>query len=428
MTIRTALKKSQTLISNVGWLTGAELGARITRIAATVLLARFLSPIDFGIAAIAITVFELVRIFNENGIGAAIIRASDEEVAALSKAAYRLGWIICVSLAVVQTLAGLVVAQITGEPRIAWMVAALSGVYFLMPLGLVHCWLLQRQQRLRRIAAVNTIQISTDNVLTAILALTGFGPWAIVLPKLLTAPIWVLGVRWGRPWRPEARTLPAPIIPFVRFGLPIVATEALGALRVHADKFIIGAVFGLEALGLYYFAFNAGLGLSGSLNNAFRSAIYPHLCNDVRNGLDIGRSIDRSLVMVGLPLVGAFLAQAALVPLYVPIVFGDQWAVAVPLVVALCLAGPGRLFSDAGAMMLRASGHVVRETVQTLLLAFSALGALLTLSQFGLFGSAIGYSTVTVLGGLLFFIAARFNPSNPSPDIPRKRFPNELRT
>jgi len=395
--------QSHTLLRNVGWLASAEMLSRMSRLVAAVALARMLTPIEFGAAAVAITVFELVRVFNQNGVGAAVVAAPGNQLAALMRTAHLAGWLTCLALVVTQCVVAYFVALSTGSAEIGWMIVSLAGVYLFMPMGVPHGWMLQREQRMSRLAGVNAAQVSTDNLLTAALALAGFGPWAIVLPKLLTAPIWLVGVMWGRPWRPDRSVGFASPRKLFAFAAPVLGAEMLNATRLHVDKLIIGAVCGLELLGVYYFAFNAGLGLSSALSVAFNGALYPNLCEAVRKTGSAVGAFRRGLATVAAPLAGLFILQAALVPIYVPIVFGEDWSFAVPLIAVLCLSGPAKLLTDGCALMLRASGQPRFEFLAVFASTATCLGAILMGAQVGLLSAAIGLSIAATLIALALF-------------------------
>ena len=371
-------------LTNLGWLASGEMVVRLSRIVTAIVLARNLTPLEFGLAALAITTYEIVRLFSQNGIGGALVRSSKELFPGLCRTAHLSGWVICLTLFVIQSAIGFGFGYFTGNQDLMWMIICLACVYPLMPAGLVHAAVLRREQRLKRIAIVSTTQVVVDNVLTAGLAVAGFGPWAIVLPKFLTTPIWLVGVMWKRPWRPQRNIPFAPIRPLLNFTLPVLGTELLLALRMHADKFIIGGVFGVEALGIYYFAYNAGLGLSGSLGNAFNLALYPHLCEARRLSHDLRAVFDKTLKTGGLLLITVFVAQAFASLFYVPIIFGEQWAFAAPLVAILCLAAPAILICQACGTALRTQGSVRFEMATTAIITLAAMSALTIGAQFSL--------------------------------------------
>jgi len=189
-------------LRNLGWLGASEAFVRITRLVTAVVLARVMDPLLFGIAALVLTINELIRVFNRNGIGAKIVQCSDDELPAVTNTAYRLNFIFCISLFVMQCAAAYPLAQFYDTPELVPMLQALSLTYLLMPFGMVQASLVQRQQRLKTVALIDGAQVGVDNVITALLAISGLGAWAIVLPKFLTSPIWVFAYRHAFHWQP----------------------------------------------------------------------------------------------------------------------------------------------------------------------------------------------------------------------------------
>ncbi|MEL6753031.1 MAG: oligosaccharide flippase family protein [Pseudomonadota bacterium] len=230
-------------------------------------------------------------------------------------------------------------------------------MFLIMLFGLLHAYCLQRDERMKHLAAVGSAQAVADHMLTAILALCGFGAWAIVLPKVLTVPIWLLGVRHNSPWMRNTEAGFAPAGALLKFSMPVLGAELLSVFRDQLDKLIVSLVLGIEALGLYYFAFNAGLGASTALNRAFSNAVYPNLCA----AADKLRAFRKAVLGLGLPLSLAYCVQAAAALVYVPVVFGADWAPAAPLVALLCLGGPARLLVDGARMHARAEGRSGQE-------------------------------------------------------------------
>jgi len=362
------------LLRNLGWFGLAELAARVSRLFATVLLARSLGATEFGIAAAALTVFEIIRTLPNTGIGQAVVRTASEQLADTCASAYRIGWAICVATAVVQVAIG-VLLVVTAHLDIGLMLTVLSGVYLFMAPGLVNSYLVLRAGRFRTIAAIATAQIIADNLLAIVLALLGFGAWALVLPKLLVAPIWMIGMRRAQPVSIDRDARRAPSGPLVRFSMPVLGTELLAAARYNVDNLLVAAILGIDALGLYYFVFNAGIGFSLSLTNALKSVLFPHLAKVVRDGPDVLRHFDRALGSVVLASSLLIAIQAVASFYYVPIVFGPKWGYAAPLVAIMCASAIARPVADAAAQLLRAIGRPGWELIGSLATTAIYLGA-----------------------------------------------------
>ena len=390
----------------------SEMAQRVTRLATTVLVARLLTPIDLGVAAMAITCFELIRVAANAGIGQAVIRATDARLAGTCITAHWLVWLLCVALASVQTLAGFGIAAWAGRPELAAMIACLSGVYLLMPAALIQTYLLQRSNRHATIATTATVQAVADNVLTIVLALAGFGAWAIVLPKLLTCPIWAIMMRRAQSWSPEADATPVPVHEIVRYALPVLGAELLTAARLQLDKVLVGAMLGVEALGIYYFVFNAGIGLSLSLTGALSNSLYPHFAAVSAEPHALLARLDQGLIRKAMPIAAIVALQAVLAPLYVPVLFGAKWQASAWLVAVLCASAATKLFADAGAQALRAAGATRLELAGTLTITIVSLIGLAFGLILDLATGVVVLSLVSAAAQLRFAAVARRTIAN----------------
>ncbi len=372
--------KGNPFARNLSSLGGAQLAIRVSRLIATIMLSRMLLPEQFGLAAVVLTVYELMAIFTRNGISAKVVQATAEDLPVVAMTAYRLTWVVCVSLMLVQMLIAWPIAWFYNDSSIAWPIAAMAVIYLATPLCTIQAAMQQREGRLGRFALANATQVITDNFLTVVLAISGFGMWAIILPKILVAPIWVIFIRNGHAWRPQRHTSPSAFHGWreiARFSRSVLGVELLTTLQANMDNFLVGYFFGLHALGLYYFAFNSGLGITLGLINAAGIAVYPHLCEVRQDKQALRLRTTKTMRTLALLLVPAILLQALLSPIYVPIVFGEQWNEAIPALALICLSALVRPLSSVASQLLKATGkpniEVRWQFVTTLVLGAALL-------------------------------------------------------
>ncbi|MBB4265290.1 oligosaccharide flippase family protein [Roseospira visakhapatnamensis] len=391
-------------LRNMGWVGLAEAMTRVTRLVTAVALARMLDPTDYGLAAIAITTNEIVRVLTNTGIGQRIIRAEPDDLDAVCHRAWWLQWVWCGALFLGQSLIGVAVAVWYDAPSLAWMISAMALVYLVMPLGLTQCFLVMRENRLKVIALVAGSQVSADNLLTAALAVAGLGAWAVILPKILVAPVWVVAMRRAHPWRRDPDVPLAPVRGFLTFGRSILGVEALKTIRLHADKLIIGSYLGIELLGMYAFAFSAGLGLSLAFVGALNVVLFPYLAEAGRDpGVMVSRW-RRALLLAVLVAGPVVTAQALLAPWYVPIVFGERWSEAIPILTLLCLSALTRPLADGAGQLLRAMDHPHLELRWNVMFTVAFLGALMIGLTGGLLGVALAILVVHLALEPLFMV------------------------
>jgi PST family polysaccharide transporter len=335
-----------------------EVGIRVSRLLATILLARLLTPEDYGQAAIVLMTTEFVRVFTRNGISDKLIQADGEELEVLSQTAWCLNWLIGLGLFLIQFAGSFAVARFYNDAALILPVILVGCTYLIYPLGMVQTARVRRDNRLKIFSLTNLTQVVSDNLLTACLALLGFGMWAIVLPKLLVAPVWVLMIRHFEPWRASGFFTLERWRKILGFGSRILGVELLNTFRENIDYLVIGRVLGMGALGVYYFAFNAGLGLSLSIINALGISLYSDLCAVRSEAGSLRKRFRENIGTIGRVIVPIVMAQCLLAPIYVPIVFGQKWVEqgAVPILILICLSALSRPFANASSMLFRAVG------------------------------------------------------------------------
>ena len=227
------------------------------------------------------------------------------------------------------------------------MIVCLAGVYAFMPWGMVHSWLLQRQYRMATLSTINTAQVGTDNLLTAALAVLGLRRMGDRAAETADGADLAVGMRarscgsairaaGGDPRCGES----------ARYAAPILASEILVAVRFNVDKMLVGAMLGIEALGIYYFAFSAGYGLSLVLTSALAAASFPHLADHRLERDELLARFDKALVGLALPICGLIVLQSLAVFVYVPLLFGEKWAPMTIVVAVLCLSAATKAWHD----------------------------------------------------------------------------------
>jgi teichuronic acid exporter len=352
---------SNSFVRNLASMGVAQVAMRASRLATIVILSRFLGAEDYGLAAIVLTIYEMFALFTRNGISAKVVQAAAGEVEVVAQTAYHMTWIVCLSLVGVQALVAVPFAWLYGDMRLALPIAAMGLVYLATPACLIQGAFQQREGRLGRIALAGGLQVTVDNCLTATFAFLGFGMWAIILPKLLVAPIWVVCVRYGHAWRPgRGMTGGRGFVGWrgiARFSRQVVGVELMTTIQANIDNLMVGYFLGIQALGVYYFAFNAGLGMMLGLITAFGTAVFPHLCEAREDRAALTQRYRQAVRLLGSIVVPLILLQTFLAPLYVPVVFGEKWLPSVPVLMIICLSAITRPFATVCSQLLRSVGR-----------------------------------------------------------------------
>lgn len=358
-TFQTKVKKklNNKFVQNIGWLTGAEFAIRVIRLMTTVVLARFLTQYDYGLAAIVLTTYEFTRVFTDIGIGAKLIQAEPEELEDLCRNAYWMSWVIYSGLFFIQAIVAFPIAWFYSDTNLVLPIVVLGGVFLVTPVGVVQAILLRRENRLE-IQALNHVAVQgTSNLLSLVFAVLGFGIWAIVIPKLMVTPLWAYIYIRNHSWRPKGGFRSEKWKEIFGFGKNVLGVELLKTLRTNLDYLLVGRFLGITELGIYFFAFNAGLGISLSIIKSINAALLPHLCSMREDWSKMKKQFYKSLKLIAALIIPLALLQSSMAPFYVPIVFGEKWIEAIPVLMIICISAIPRPFGDAASQLMVAIGR-----------------------------------------------------------------------
>jgi O-antigen/teichoic acid export membrane protein len=214
------------------------------------ILARLLTPKDFGLFAMVTTLIGYLRVFKDAGLSTATVQREGITNAQVSN----LFWInVGISGAATLLLAASspVVAWFYRDPRLVGITLILSSTLLLNGVIVQHTALLNRQMRFRAIAV---IQISSMLIGFAVgigMALLGYNYWALVFSNLITVAAAVPLTWFAIPWRPQAPSRRSGIRPLLNFGANLATGGFIYSLARGTDAMLIGRFYGPGALGLY---------------------------------------------------------------------------------------------------------------------------------------------------------------------------------
>lgn len=304
----------------------------------TLVLARILSPEEFGLMAIVVLVLNFAQIYADMGISGALVHRQDATKEQLSS----LFWLNCLAGVVVflVTVAfAPIVASVFGEPRLAHLIFCTALIFLIWPIGGQFALLLQKELDFRTLALCEIASAVLAAGVTIVAASEGYGALSLVLGKLAGAGLTavVYGVIGWRRWRPSLHFSSRDLKGYLSFGLYQMGQTTLIFAASQIDQLYVGIVLGTQALGYYAFAWNLVLQPMMKLNYVLTRVAFPVFARVQLDKLRLQRGyllLEWLLVSINAPvLIGCFVTA----PLLVPTLFGSQWLPAVSIVQILAL-------------------------------------------------------------------------------------------
>lgn len=296
-----------------------------------VIVARLLTPHDFGVVAFGMSVVLLGGLLSDGGLGSALIRRAEppdrEELQALT----------ALQLMVTAGLALLVAAAAAPFGEIGWITALMVSSMPLVALQFPGRILLERSLRYRPLAVVELSQVLTYHAWAIGFVIAGFGVWGLAsasfaraaVAALIMAKVSPVGlVRPRVSWRR--------IRPLMGFGVRFQATTATWLLRDQGLNAAIALTASVSTLGLWSLA-RRMLEIPYLLLQSLWRVSFPTMSQLQRANVDTAPLIERaiSIAAVGTGVILTGLAGSA--PGLIPGVFGEQWREASSVVPGACL-------------------------------------------------------------------------------------------
>jgi lipopolysaccharide exporter len=335
------------------WVVIARPMGEVILLASTVVLARLISPGEFGHFAVA-AIAGSIAVIPLAGVSAALVQRPDVSPQHL-QSGFALALLIGLTLvAVTLVAASAVVVPLYGE-RTAEFVRLVSPLCLITAVGAVPSALLQRRLAIRRFSLIELLGTLVRVSASIAMAVAGLNGLALVL-GWLAGEVVEMSLMWASARPPLPMLRRGPTKELLSFGLPASLAAASWFGFRNCDYAIIGARLGAVPTGLYFRAYTLGVEYQKKVSNVMNTVGFPTLARtetaEQREALR-GRMV-RMLTIVLFPLLVLLAIEA---PVLVPWLFGHRWAPAVVPTQILAVGGASTLVIDTAGAALMASGR-----------------------------------------------------------------------
>ena len=367
----------------------------------TVVLARLLSPKDFGVVAIAMVVWEFVRLFGNVGVAAKLIHQQGD-VDRYASAAFWLNILVAFCLAMLTVLISPFAARFYNSELVRPMIILLALGFLVNSFGSVHSTLLNKALDFKKRSVIEVVVNSITNIITIIMAFAGYGVWSLVIPRVLCSPIQVFAFWSVCPWRPNLEFNLSHWKEIFGYGKYILGANLLRYVNINGDYMVIGKLLGSYELGLYTFAYHLANWPVKNIVYIVNGVAFPAfstLQNDVNRMKEVFLKITRLLSLVSFPLLIGLLAVSNEL---IPVVYGEKWNRSIiPLQIIIGFALLISFNSLAGQVVLAVGKPNIDFKFNAIQVPLLLVAILIGVS-YGIVGVAVGMSVVVGLLGLIF--------------------------
>jgi len=309
----------------------------VLHLASTMVLARLLTPRDFGLFAMVTAVIGFVSAFEDLGLSMATVQRphiTAEQVSTMF-------WInVGMSLAIALGIAAMApaIAWFYGEPRLVPIAVALGFGFIVLGLATQHRALLRRNMRFGVLTAVDLASILTGTIVAVLMGLRGAGYWALVGRQLTAALVVCSSVWLACRWRPGLAVRGCGVRPMLTFGKHLVGHNVLNYFFRNLDNIIIGKFTGAFFVGLYSKAYALMRLPATNLMEPVATVAVPALCLLQNKREEYRKFYLDTIYYVTFVTMPIIVFMALFSERLVLLLLGSQWLQVAPFLRILCVS------------------------------------------------------------------------------------------
>lgn len=375
------------IAAGAAWMVLFKLSDRVLSLVSMLVLARLLAPADFGLVAIASSVIALLEVFTALGLDVALISKPN-----VTREHYDSAWtfkiLLGLSVAIVLLILAVPAAAFFNEPRVTDVIRVLAIGSFVQ--GFENIGVVDFRKELR-FATEFRFQIAKRLIMIAVtlpLAFAFRNYWALTIGAVTGRFVWVALSYIAHPFRP--RLALSRVRDLLSISAWLVFSSTLYYFREQSPNIALGRLAGPRATGLYTLSYDFASLPTLQLIAPINRAVLPGLVKLSGQLEELARNAMNVLALTATLAIPAAVGLALTAPITVPLLLGNQWHDAVPVLQFLALSSAGAaLLSSSWAVYLALQNPRTPAYVDCGYVVLLALLLIVLCPKYGAMGAAI---------------------------------------
>jgi len=388
------------VISSLFWKLMERGGTQGVQFLVQIVLARLISPEEFGIIAIVMVFINLARVFVQSGFNTALIQKKDADELDFSSTFY-LSLIVAGILYIIIYFTAPIIANFYSDSNLVSVLRVLSLILFTGAFNSIQNAYVSRNLLFRRLFKSSLGAILISGVVGIFAAYQGLGVWALVIQQLVNQ-ISITIIMWFTVnWRPRLIFSIERIKTLFSFGWKLLASSLLNTLYLDLRTLLIGRFYTPSILGYYNRGEQFPKVIVNNVNGSIQSVMLPTLSAYQDDKKRMKKFMRRSIVTSSFLIFPMMIGMAVVAESLVAVVLTETWLPAVPFLQIFCISYMLMPIHTANLQAINALGRsdiflrleIFKKTLGVIVLAISL--------PFGVYAIAIGQVINNVIASFI---------------------------
>lgn len=346
----------KSILGGIAWKMGERLLSQGVSFVVSIILARLLSPDDYGLIALVMIFINLANVFITSGFATALIQKKDASAEDFTNI------FLCAQLCAL-ILYGLlfVVAPTVADFYKREELTMLLRIFSIqIPLGAynsIQVAYVSRKMEFKKIFSASLISALVSGSIGVAFAYLGSGVWALVAQSLSATVTNTAVMSVTVPWHPRWRFSKKSTRELMKYGTRVLLADLSGTFFGELRSIIIGKVYTSADLAFYSKGQQIPTMITSNLSNTIMTVMFPALANENDDLQQVKRMAKRSMQVLSYVLVPCMLGLAAVMEPLILLLFTDKWAQTIPYGQVLCIGYCVGVFGVVSLQVLKAIGR-----------------------------------------------------------------------
>ncbi|WP_338192420.1 lipopolysaccharide biosynthesis protein [Aerococcus viridans] len=385
------------ILSSLFWKLMERGGTQGIQFIVQIVLARLLSPEEYGIIAIVMVFILLANVFVESGFNTALIQKKDADEVDFSSVLY-------LSLGVASILYGIIfitapfIASFYDQPILVKVLRVLSITLFIGAFNSIQNAFVARNMLFKKLFASSLGAVTISGIVGVIAAYSGLGVWALVAQQL-TNQLMIAIILWFTvKWRPHLLFSFKRVKVLFSYGSKLLASALIDTLYRELRTLIIGKMYTPLMLGYYNRGQQFPQLIVSNINGSIQSVMLPALSSHQDNRKRVKEMMRRAIVSSSFLIFPMMVGMAVVAEPLVEIVLTDKWLPAVPFLQIACFTFALWPIHTANLQAINAMGRsdiflrleIIKKIMGLIILGISLPFGVYAIALGGVFSGLIG--------------------------------------
>lgn len=332
------MASSSKILNGLKWSGISQIVIQVFTFSIGVVLARLLTPLDYGLLGMVFVFTGFAAIFVDMGLGSALIQKKNLEESHINTVFF-MNMAAGTLLTLIMFLLAPFIAEFYSNPKLKLITQVLSLNFFLGSLSTVQRALISKSLAFKKLSQVDISTNLISGVISILMAYLGYGVWSLVFQNLLgrilsSIIIWKLS-----PWSPKPQFSQTAFKQLFGYSGNLIGFEMLNYWVRNLDNLLIGRYVGTGALGIYTRAYSLMLLPISQITSVISRVMFPALSalqDDLPKVKNIYLKTINIIAFVSFPMmIGLFVVADH----FILAVYGSKWHSVVPILEMLCFVG-----------------------------------------------------------------------------------------